>query len=215
MPEYLRHRSKHVDSPTPPPHQPTARSPRSPVRTVALVLASAALASSVTFAITHRSDRSTPSSSASSSTTATTATTSTTSTVEGPNPVARVDQPAAFDGWVLVVKRYQVLRSFNDFPASHDRRWLVIDMHLTNSTTAKRDFFPEMIEARTLNVTGVATYTSAMPRAAWELPPHTTGSGQFVFSVSALAQTFTLVIRREILSGKRRGDAVEIDLNCC
>jgi hypothetical protein len=54
-----------------------------------------------------------------------------------------------------------------------------------------------------------------MPPAVWELLPHETGSGQFVFPVSPLARTFTLVIRREILSGKKRGDAVEIDLNCC
>jgi hypothetical protein len=101
------------------------------------------------------------------------------------------------------------------FPASPDRRWLVVDARLTNSTGAKRDFTPEMIEARTLNFTGVAAYTSAMPGSVWEPSPHSTVSGQFMFSVSSLAQTFSLVIRREIPSGKSRGDAVEIDLNCC
>jgi hypothetical protein len=173
------------------------------------VLASAALASSVTIAITHRSVRATPSSGASSTTA------STASTAEAPNPVARVGEPATIDGWVMVVTRYQVVRSLKGYPTSPDRRWLVIDARLTNSTGTKQDFFPEMIEARTLNVTGVAAYTSAMPGAVWEPPPHSTGSGQFIFPVSALAGTFSLVIRREILSGKRRGDSVEIDLNCC
>jgi hypothetical protein len=137
------------------------------------------------------------------------------STTEAPNPVARVDQPATIDGWVFVVTRHQVLRSLKGFPASADHRWLVIDARLTNSTDAKRDFTPEMIEARTLNFTGAAAYTSAMPGEVWEPPPHSTISGQFIFSVNQLARTFSLVIRRGMLGGKSRGDSVEVDLNCC
>jgi hypothetical protein len=205
VPEYLRDGSRDITPPSTPP-LPTSRSRMPVARTIALVLASAALASSATFAITHRSGRAAPS---------TTASSTTASGTEAANPVARVDEPATFDGWVLVVKRYRVVRSMKGFPARSDRRWLIIDARLTNSTGSNRDFTPEMIEARTLSFTGVAAYTSAMPGAVWEPPPHATISGQFIFSVSALAGTFSLVIRREILSAKSRGDSVEIDLNCC
>ena len=137
-------------------------------RTIAIALASAVLASSVTVAITHRSGHTTASSAAA-------------------NPVGRVDEPVTIDGWVMVVTRYQVLRELKGYPPSPDRRWLVVDARLTNSMDTKRDFTPEMIEARTLDFTGVAAYTSAMPGTVWEPPPRSTISGQFIFSVSALA----------------------------
>jgi hypothetical protein len=205
MPEYLRDRSGHIELPSSAPQQPTPRSRMSIARTIAIALASAALASSVTVAIAHRSGRTTPSSGAS----------STTASTAGSNPVVRVDEPVTIDGWVMVVTRYKVLHALKGYPPSPDRRWLVVDARLTNTMGTTRDFTPEMIEARTLNFTGVAEYTSAMPGTVWQPSPHSTISGQFIFSVSALAQTFTIVIRREIVRGKGRGDSVEIDLNCC
>jgi hypothetical protein len=172
-------------------------------RTIAIALASAAVASSVTVAIAHRSGRTTPLGGAS----------STTASTAGEDPFVRVGEPATIDGWVVVVTRYQVLRTLKGYPPSPDRRWLVIDARLTNNTGTKRDFTPEMIEARTLNFTGVAAYTSAMPGTVWEPSPRSTISGQFIFSVSALTRLFTIVIRREIVTGKSRGDVVEIDLS--
>ena len=37
----------------------------------------------------------------------------------------------------------------------------------------------------------------------------------FAFSVAKSAKVFTLVVRADLESAKRAGDAVEIDLNCC
>jgi len=205
MPEYLRDRSPHQLSTSASSRQPRLR-PRSPIAgSISIALASAAIATLVTLALTHHSGR----------TAASTNALSTTTSTVGSNPVVRVNDPVAIDGWTMVVTRYQVVRSLKGDPPSPDRRWLVVDARLTNATNATRDFTPEMIEARTLNFTGVAAYTSAMPGAVWEPSPYSTISGQFIFPVSELGRTFTIVIRREIVRGKGRGDSVEIDLNCC
>ena len=172
---------------------------------MAIALASAALASSVTVAITYRSGHADT----------TRRPPSTTPSTVGSNPVARVDEAVTIDGWKIVATRYRLLQALKGYPPSHDRRWLVVDARLTNTMDTTRDFTTEVIEARTLDFTGIAAYVSAMPGEVWEPPPHSTLSAEFIFSVSASARTFTVVIRRELQRGKTRGDSVEIDLNCC
>jgi hypothetical protein len=131
------------------------------------------------------------------------------------NLVTRVNQPTSFDGWILTVKQYSVVDTLKSFRSVPSRKWLVVDSRLTNSTNGQRSFTPDMIEARTLGTSREATYESAIPGEVEEPPPGETVASRFVFSVPESSHVFALVIRRDLLAGKARGDAAEIDLNCC
>jgi len=129
--------------------------------------------------------------------------------------VTRIHQKTFFDGWILVVTQYSVVTALRGFRSFPDHKWLVIDARLTNSTQATREFTPDLIEVRTLGYGGEAAYVSAIPGEVEEPDPGKTVTARFVFSVPTSSRVFALVIRRALRAGKERGDAVEVDLNCC
>jgi hypothetical protein len=216
-----------LDDPSPGPGQPdkqrrSARhgsQPRLLIPILGVAVASASAAVVATLALSHRTFHTHSASHAS--------TTLPVSTTTG-SGTAVTPYATRFDGWTVTPEqdpptpgrvpgspRFSLIDRYRGRPAGIGKKWLVVNVTITNNQTTPRPFAADMVE---LNASKLQLYAvDATTLAQYRTPVEANHSIRraLVFRVPDSINGMFLVFRPDWMGALNRGQAGELDLNCC
>jgi hypothetical protein len=143
---------------------------------------------------------------------------------------AALDHPyeTRFDGWTVAPDldppapgmvpgsvHFSLVDRYQGRPAGHGEKWLVVSVTITNNQASARPFAAEMVELNAyelklyaMDPTGLAQFRNAVRARA-------SVRRVLLFRVPASTSGMFLVFRPDWMGAMNRGQAGQLDLNCC